>query len=619
MNLDHLDELLQYVPEPMLDAYSKGKNPRVVPPWAAAAALSEKVAEKQANTVAQGAAQGPQPSVMDQLRQKAATLNTQAQMQQSQGQGGLPGMLPQPRMQPQAEPDVQMAAAGGLMGVPVRNEMFGMAGGGIVSFDGGGMPADKANYETPYDRYNRENNESGKRFGDPKDLEGIGRALVAAGYPIAAISDMLALPINAVRRIVRNPLDADTPPSLTPALDLRERALNLPKSAASVAPVADAGAKATPIPVDRPQSSVSAGESAKQAEYARLIKQGMPPEMAAKAAGMSTATPAAAAPKTGLPGMLQQRPPTAGPSVGPAATGVPGALDTYNKDPSVAFARNYLSESPTLPAVTKDFGEYQQQQEAKLRQAGVKPGEAPWELAQKDMAEIQARRAKEDAAREKTKEGRSWDELMEFSSGLTGSNFGAGMARGSKASRELRQKFQADDESYAKMRDEQDTKLKEMNRLAMGAKFDLANGRIKEHDQKLAKRDELMMEYRKNQATLAGSISTGAATAAAADQTAAGQRYAADRTASASGASNVMAEKRLQQDSLKALESNIVSELNKLPTFGPGKEKRAALEAELSRVRKALGAIGGYTMGETPGAGSPGGAKTGWGKAQVVK
>jgi len=48
-------------------------------------------------------------------------------------------------------------------------------------------------------------------------------------------------------------------------------------------------------------------------------------------------------------------------------------------------------------------------------------------------------------------------------------------------------------------------------------------------------------------------------------------------------------------------------------------QARAALEAELSRVRKALGAIGGYTMSETPGAGSPGGAKTGWGKAQVVK
>jgi hypothetical protein len=671
MNLDHLDELLQYVPEPMLDAYSKGKNPRVVPPWAAAAALSEKVAEKQANTVAQGAAQGPQPSVMDQLRQKAATLNTQAQMQQNQGQGGLPGMLPQPRMQPQAEPDVQMAASGGLMGVPVRGDMFGMAGGGIVSFEAGGSSADAilraylkekgittgefANLSP--DEQRAERIKAGAVLPEtapsepakPKDarastrmergIRGVSSAgsavntganaasgmLNKAAGPLAAVSLLPELYGTSPEEVAK--LKATEKPGAigrdTPDQNMVERLItglfSPSERKAAVAPAADAGPKAIPIPVDRPQSSVSAGEGARQAEYARLIKQGMPPEMAAKAAGMSTATPAAAAPKTGLPGMLQQRPPTAGPAAGPAAGGLPTALDTYNRDPAVAFARTYLSESPTLPAVTKDFGEYQQQQEAKLRQAGVKPGEAPWELAQKDMAEIQARRAKEDAAREKTKEGRSWDELMEFSSGLTGSNFGAGMARGSKASRELRQRFQADDESYAKMRDEQDTKLKEMNRLAMGAKFDLANGRIKEHDQKLAKRDELMAEYRKNQATLAGSVSTGAATAAAADQTAAGQRYSADRQASASGASNVMAQKRLEQDSLKALESNIVSELNKLPTFGPGKEKRAALEAELSRVRKALGAIGGYTMGETPGAGSPGGAKTGWGKAQVVK
>jgi len=254
-----------------------------------------------------------------------------------------------------------------------------------------------------------------------------------------------------------------------------------------------------------------------------------------------------------------------------------------------------------------------------MAQAGIKPGEAPWELAQKDMAEIQARRTKEDAAREKTKQGRAWDELMEFSSGLTGSNFGAGMARGSKASRELRQKFQADDESYNKLRDEQDVKLKEMNRLAMGAKFDFANGRIKEHDQKLAKRDELAAEYKKNQATLAGQLSTGASHAAASDQTAAAQRYTADRHAQAAGASGAMAEKRLQADTLKALESNLMAQIKTIPAYGGDKKKLAGLEAQLAKARRDLAALGGYTMDETPGAGSPGGSKTGWGKAQVVK
>jgi len=662
MNLDHLDELLQYVPEPMLDAYSKGKNPRVVPPWAAAAALSEKVASKQANGLAQGAAQGPQPSVMDQLRQKAATLNVQAQRQQSPG--GLPGMLPEPRMQPQAEPDVQMAASGGLMGVPVRSDMFGMAGGGIVSFDAGGSSADAilraylektgmttrefANLSPDEQRATRvaagavSPEVAPSEPAKPKaaraptmterGIRGVNAAANAVGTGANATSGVLrkaAGPLAAASiagelygtspEEVATLKAAEKPDAVgrdTPDQNMVERlitSLFSPKKEST---------KAVPVPVERPPSNLSAGESAKQAEYARLIKQGMPPAMALRAAGISTD-----APQPGLPGMLQQqqqrppaagpsggpgRPPTAGPAAGPAAgpTAGPGALDTYNKDPAVAFARQYLSEAPTLPAVTKDFGAYQQEQEAKLRQAGVKPGEAPWELAQKDMAEIQARRTKEDAAREKTKQSRAWDELMEFSSGLTGSSYGAGMARGSKASRELRQKFQSDDEAYNKMRDEQDTKLKEMNRLAMGAKFDLANGRIKEHDQKLAERDKLMMDYRKGQATLAGSVSTGAATAAAADQTAAGQRFAAQLQAITSREANTRADKRLQVDSLKALESNLLTEMNKYDTLTPaGKKQRAALQPQLNDIRKALAAAGGYTMPTTPGAGSPGGAK----------
>ena len=672
MNLDHLDELLQYVPEPMLDAYSKGKNPRVVPPWAAAAALSEKVASKEANGLAQGAAQGPESSVMDKLRQKAATLNVQAQRQQSPG--GLPGMLSQPRMQPQAEPDVQMAASGGLMGVPVRSDMFGMAGGGIVSFEAGGSSADAilraylkekgmttsefANLSPDQQRAERAKagivppEAAPSEPAKPKDarastmtekgIKGVNAATNAVGTGANATSRMLnkaAGPLAAVSLLselygtspeeVATLKAAEKPDAVgrdTPDQNMVERLITGLFSPKKESP------KAVPVPVERPPSSMSAGESAKQAEYARLIKQGMPPEMALKVAGINTDTPAVSAPKPeGLPGMLQQqqRPPAAGPSGGPGrpvaagpsagpAVGS-GALDTYNKDPAVAFARKYLSESPTLPAVTRDFGAYQQEQEAKLRQAGVKPGEAPWELAQADMRDIQTRRAKEDTAREKTKEGRARDEFMEFVSGLSGSNFGDAMVRGSKNSRELSRKFQSEDEAYTKMRDEQDTKLKEMNRLAMGAKFDLANGRIKEHDDKLAKRDQLMMDYRKGQATLAGSISTGAATAAAADQTAAGQRFAAQLQAITSREANTRADKRVQMESLKALESNLLTEMNKYGTILPAdKKQRAALQPQLNDIRRALAAVGGYTMAETPGAGSPGGAKPGWGKAQEV-
>jgi hypothetical protein len=626
MNLDHLDELLQYIPEPVLDAYSQGKNPRAVPPWAAAAALSEKVATKAASDLAQGAAQGPESTVMDKLRQKAATLNVQAQRQQSPG--GLPGMLPQPRMQPQAEPDVQMAASGGLMGVPVRGDMFGMAGGGIVSFDAGGSSADAI-----LRAYLKEKGMTTSEFANLSPDEQRAERIKAGAVPPEAAPSESAKPKDAraptrmergIRGVNAAANAVGTGANATSGI-LRKAAG--PLAAASIAgelfgtspeEVATLKAAEKPDAVGR--------DTPDQNMVQRIITSLFSPKKVERPpvdygntgnyGNEGRAYPPKEPVQVGLPEMLRQRPPAGGPGAGPgagpgpAATGAPGALDTYNKDPAVAFARKYLSESPTLPAVTKDFGEYQQQQEAKLRQAGVKPGEAPWELAQKDMAEIQARRTKEDAAREKTKQGRAWDELMEFSSGLTGSSYGAGMARGSKASRELGRKFQADDEAYNKMRDEQDTKLKEMNRLAMGAKFDLANGRIKEHDDKLAKRDQLMMDYRAKQATLAGSLSTGAATAAAADQTAAGQRFAAQLQAITSREANTRADKRLQVDSLKALESNLLTEMNKYGTVLPADIKqRAALQPALNDIRRALAAAGGYTMPETPGAGRPGGAK----------
>jgi hypothetical protein len=63
-------------------------------------------------------------------------------------------------------------------------------------------------------------------------------------------------------------------------------------------------------------------------------------------------------------------------------------------------------------------------------------------------------------------------------------------------------------------------------------------------------------------------------------------------------------------DSLKALESNLLTEMNKYGTVLPADIKqRAALQPALNDIRRALAAAGGYTMPETPGAGRPGGAK----------
>jgi hypothetical protein len=56
-------------------------------------------------------------------------------------------------------------------------------------------------------------------------MSGQSKALLFAGAPLAAAADIAALPVNAARRYIRNPLDTSEPASLTPVYDARNRAL----------------------------------------------------------------------------------------------------------------------------------------------------------------------------------------------------------------------------------------------------------------------------------------------------------------------------------------------------------------------------------------------------------
>lgn len=138
-----------------LDKWSKGANPEI-PGWAAAGALQQKTQEMSQQKNAQGATTGPMPTIIDQLRQKAAMVEQQRQQQamqmlqamQAQQQQGAPGImgLTQPNPMPPASAGVtpQMAssgvsaAEGGLMQLPVDQHMFNYAEGGVIGFDGTG-------------------------------------------------------------------------------------------------------------------------------------------------------------------------------------------------------------------------------------------------------------------------------------------------------------------------------------------------------------------------------------------------------------------------------------------------------------------------------------------------
>ena len=135
MNLVKAQAIAKDMPLQELQKYANGFNPEMIPPWVAAGELQAKMDMQKRMANIQGAAQGEQPSVKEQIEQKAGLMaaqgmqQQQAQQQQAQQQppGPVPPGIPQPEGQPQA------MARGGLASIPVN---FNLAGGGIVAFNG---------------------------------------------------------------------------------------------------------------------------------------------------------------------------------------------------------------------------------------------------------------------------------------------------------------------------------------------------------------------------------------------------------------------------------------------------------------------------------------------------
>jgi hypothetical protein len=140
MNLVQINERLKDLPMQVVQQYANGMNPEV-PPYLALGELQRRELSQKQMATAQGAQQGPQPSIKEQVEQKAGLMQLQ-QMQQQQmaqqqaqprGPMPAPAGVPQPEDQPEA-----MMARGGLASIPVRSDMFEYAGGGIVAFQSGG-------------------------------------------------------------------------------------------------------------------------------------------------------------------------------------------------------------------------------------------------------------------------------------------------------------------------------------------------------------------------------------------------------------------------------------------------------------------------------------------------
>jgi hypothetical protein len=145
MNLIQIQDRLKQLPQDprtmqVLTSYANGANPEV-PPYLALAEIQRRNKEQQAAQVAQP----PEGTVKDRaeaeaLKQSANLMAAQQQQQQQMQQ--MPQQAPQ-QMQEQMQEPMQ-AANGGIMRLPVRDEMFNFADGGIVAFAAGDVVDYKA-------------------------------------------------------------------------------------------------------------------------------------------------------------------------------------------------------------------------------------------------------------------------------------------------------------------------------------------------------------------------------------------------------------------------------------------------------------------------------------------
>ncbi len=136
MNLVQINERLKDLPMQVIQQYANGMNPEV-PPYLALGELQRRELSQKQMATAQGAQQGPQPSVKEQVEQKAGLMQLQQMQQQQmvQQQAQPRGPMPAPAGVPQPEPQPEaMMASGGLASIPVRSDMFEYAGGGIIAF-----------------------------------------------------------------------------------------------------------------------------------------------------------------------------------------------------------------------------------------------------------------------------------------------------------------------------------------------------------------------------------------------------------------------------------------------------------------------------------------------------
>ena len=242
MNLIQTQYHLRDLPNEQVKAFANGRDPAAVPEWLAAAEMQRRERVEMASSKA------PEKSVKERLEETMGLKALQAQRQQMAGQRmGEQAMamptIPENVPQPEDQPEVQEAAAGGLMRgiaqLPV--EMFhqaAYAGGGIIAFEGGGKTARKlpkeemSNYGLIADQEDQSDAERQRlMYAEQEARIRMGKPFyAAAGTSLVKLPTDKA-PVSEARSLKKASSIPDVPPPSSQAYDELMRRITEPEQA----------------------------------------------------------------------------------------------------------------------------------------------------------------------------------------------------------------------------------------------------------------------------------------------------------------------------------------------------------------------------------------------------
>lgn len=214
MNIVQIANDIKGYPLELLKQYANGANPEI-PPYIALGEIERQNKMHERAAMQQKSAQGPQPSVKDQIEQKAGLMALQAQQQQQAQQQMMQQArsqpMPVPAGVPQPEQQAQEGFAdGGMAQLPIGSEFFQYGSGGIIAFAGTERSDVPAAEETPEERKRRVMAEilaAAKGQQSTSDQGGIPSTLPAEANRIPGLNDPSFL--QAAKEGLRVPTQED--------------------------------------------------------------------------------------------------------------------------------------------------------------------------------------------------------------------------------------------------------------------------------------------------------------------------------------------------------------------------------------------------------------------------